>query len=526
MRNYVIDTFLKKNNVDNIADFIQKSDFKIDVWQTNISNNELHLAGFGEKKQKKVPLSMILGFSDSYCKISKSFFENFSNFFDSSQTDGYHTRAISMLDYPVDEIVDKLSESFIDEPIKTISIDGKYYISSNGLHRFMALKIYYMLEIYKGKTREELDQKYMITVNDTELNSFKIFAKYLGSKFNPRIEYDDNDDISQWLDKVKEKIKTLNESEYNFLIRILSFTHFEQDNSGIIMIKYLFENFPNIVLDVYKNLIITNNYECSVNIFNCMERYFPNYRNQLLQIINENMDCSLNKAKNNNDFEYFNMDQKWMDYGVVRKISNKIGDSRRFSEGSESLEKCLKIIWNQGIETRACCKGNHLSINVDNKPEVNCEAYIAFESDKEWKDYLSPEIITCEDVIIYDNTIYYYGDNKEMFFRMLSRDFLTGKKQNKSLLSEKNNIITDELEYKSFVNAIQQIGFDEEQIHFLTMDYLNIQKCMKEFYSAANDDREAYGARVIEANERYIGDLIFYIDRNNQRIKNSSYMNR
>ena len=34
------------------------------------------------------------------------------------------------------------------------------------------------------------------------------------------------------------------------------------------------------------------------------------------------------------------------------------------------------------------------------------------------------------------------------------------------------------LEYKSFINALQQIGFDEEQIAYLSEDYLIIEKCM------------------------------------------------
>ena len=181
------------------------------------------------------------------------------------------------------------------------------------------------------------------------------------------------------------------------------------------------------------------------------------------------------------------------------------------------MRKTLIILWNQGIETEACCKGNHLSLDVDNNPTVNCEAYISFTQNQDWKAYLSSEIISSSDVIIEKDAIYYYGNDSESFFKVLCKDFLTGKKNNNSLLAAKDNNVIEELEYKSFINALQQIGFDEEQVAYLSEDYLTIEKCMKEYYQQDITDRENVVKKWNEAREHYNSNLEFYINRNNQK---------
>lgn len=302
-------SFLGRNGIEDINDFIKKSNFNIDGLQSNISNVELYNANFKEQKQITIPLSKILGFNESNCKIDKSFFANFSNFFDSSKNEQYYNRGIGMLGYHPEDIMVKLSESFDDEPINTIGIEGKYYISSNGLHRFMALKLYYMLEIYQGKTPEELDQKYMIKVNNRELDVFKTFTYYLGSNFKPSIKYDENISESQWFEKVKERIQMLNENDYQLLISNLAFSHFINDTSGEVMIKFLFNTFPIIGIDIFKHLIMKERHECITNIINCIKKYFPSYEAELLQIIHNDLNYELMNTVDNN-FEHSNLDQQ------------------------------------------------------------------------------------------------------------------------------------------------------------------------------------------------------------------------
>ncbi len=513
-------TFFHRNNIFNIGDFIKKYNFKIEKLQTSVSNSEFNYAEFSEENQVIIPLSKIFGFSDSHINIDNSYFSNFSNFFNSRKNEQYYNRAISMLEYSSDEIINKLSKSFEDEPICTISIDGKYYISSNGLHRFMVLKLYYMLELYNGKTIEELDNKYMIKISNKELNTLKLFTDFFCSNFNPPIKYNDCFYKSQIMGKIKERLKKLNESDYKLLIDNISFTHFINDTCGEVVIKYLFENFPNIAMDIYKHLIATNNYDCTTNIFNCAEKYFPNYIEQLIQLINKNMNCNLNDINDESNYKYFDLKQKWSGYGTTKNISDKSQNAKLFSEGSEGLEKCLKIIWEQGIETTACCKGNHLSINIYNEPEVNCEAYISFSNNQNWQNYLSENIIKSDDVIITENAIYYYGSNNESFFKMLGKDFLTGRKNNDNYLNNKNTVITKELEYNSFIYALLQIGFDKEQVQQLSNDYLEMQKASDEFYLSTDVEREKTRQKLNEIIKCYKNDLVFYINRNNQKLKN------
>ena len=516
--------FLKRNNIADITDFITKSDFKIDSLETNISSMEINGCVYCSNDRRVIPLSQILGFSKSHCKIDKSFFSNFDTFFDSDISDSYHNRAIGMLKYSPEEIMEQLSTSFNREPIKTISIEDKYYISSNGLHRFMALKLYYMLELYQGKTIEELDKKYMIEVENKDIDLFSTFTGYFGSTFNPSIACDNSVNKKEWLSKVKIRMESFSKDEYDLLVKTFAFSHFINDNSGEIMIKYLYEFFPNFSLDIFKYLVLTGNVNHTINFNNCIKKYFLNNENEFIDIINNHMKFDLEKNNFTNDFKYFDLEQQWNEYGTVKEITNIENSARDFSEGSQALENCLQIIWNQNIVTTSCCKGNHLSINVDNKPEVNCESYIAFGDNQDWQKFLSQEIIENNDVIIKERAIYYYGGNCEAFFGLLGRDFVTGKKENKSLLQNKNNNVTDELEYKSFVISLEQIGFDKEQISCLSSDYLEITKAMKEFYSTENNNKEEIIQEWQEAKKRYDEDLIFYIERNNQAISQKNNM--
>jgi len=62
-----------------------------------------------------------------------------------------------MLDYSSEEIIEKLSSSFNDEPICVQEIDkGKYAISTNGMHRYSVLRAHYLLELQRVKALQVL----------------------------------------------------------------------------------------------------------------------------------------------------------------------------------------------------------------------------------------------------------------------------------------------------------------------------------------------------------------------------------
>lgn len=168
-------------------------------------------------------------------------------------------------------------------------------------------------------------------------------------------------------------------------------------------------------------------------------------------------------------FEYFDLNKKWNDYGIVQDISTLDSNElslklREFSEGSEDLYNLLLYLNQNGFKTKACCKGSHLSIKTDNSVGISSNAYIAFQ-DKEWLNYLSNEILDDKNIIISTEGIYYYGENPNKFFNRLLNSFESKKMSDKNKLDikllEKASL---ELQKKGFKNALTNIGFNKKQI--------------------------------------------------------------
>ncbi|MDD3822117.1 MAG: hypothetical protein ACOXZW_00395 [Bacilli bacterium] len=119
-----------------------------------------------------------------------------------STGDGYHQRSIGLLDYSADEIIQKLEDSFITEPImvKMIS-DKEYVISTNGLHRYTVLRAHFLNEsigIEKDSPEfMKLCQKYEIPVKLSNVDWVKTYVNLLLLN-NPhfkgliQLEYDNN----------------------------------------------------------------------------------------------------------------------------------------------------------------------------------------------------------------------------------------------------------------------------------------------------------------------------------------------
>ena len=82
---------------------------------------------------------------------------------------------------------------------------------------------------------------------------------------------------------------------------------------------------------------------------------------------------------------------------------------------------------------------------------------------------------------------------------------------------------TFEIEYKSFIYGLQEMGFDEEQINELSKSYLKIYKLSKKLYSVSKNDskkRELILEEWHDVNKIMEEDLLFYINRNNERVQN------
>ena len=115
----------------------------------------------------------------------KNILYTFENYFKKGG-DNYHTKALGLLEY-------KSGEQLIKELIKrndTIDIkvdqvgEGKYFISSNGFHRFTVLRFHYLLDCMKNeKNSEELRELYSIPVTITsKINYKKTYCNYLLKK--------------------------------------------------------------------------------------------------------------------------------------------------------------------------------------------------------------------------------------------------------------------------------------------------------------------------------------------------------
>ena len=106
-----------------------------------------------------------------------------------------------------------------------------------------------------------------------------------------------------------------------------------------------------------------------------------------------------------------------------------------FSEGVIGLRNCLIIMWKHNLKTIACTPGKENSFK---------EAYILMDTNVDIFSYLSEDILLSDMVSISCNkdnrqAIHFVGtdENKEYYFNTITRDILTGKKDNARLVQEK-----------------------------------------------------------------------------------------
>ena len=105
-----------------------------------------------------------------------------------------------------------------------------------------------------------------------------------------------------------------------------------------------------------------------------------------------------------------------------------------FSEGLEELRLCLKVLWDNKLETKACCAGNH---------NDESHAYIAMAEKVDVFNYLTSNVLDDENVKLeYFNgmqIIRFYGDIEQTKIAMLNlaECILTGIKNNKNQVRRK-----------------------------------------------------------------------------------------
>lgn len=173
----------------------------------------------------------------------------FKEFFD-EKGDGYHTRALSLLEYKTGsqllEALEKRNNDTKDMNVILVE-NGKYVISSNGLHRFTILRFHYLLDCMKNeKSEEELRELYQIPVNMQGITNFKkTYCNYIIQKANPeiiRVYFDSSKDEITFLYKSYDISEKINEEK---LFSIIKECVDKLDSSALSEILYFYNTYSS-----------------------------------------------------------------------------------------------------------------------------------------------------------------------------------------------------------------------------------------------------------------------------------------
>ena len=174
-------------------EFLEKNDINLEELEkrglsSNLAREELNevFDNYGFQKNvgmKEISIADLVGFSKYQIDGARTIIDGFKWCFDESGGD-YARRGLGMLKIDRDNIVEALEDSFTKEPISVIETEGnKYNILSNGMHRFIVLRLLYLSELVKAgddpQKIEELRQKYTVPMDVTEIEKEKTYSKFL-----------------------------------------------------------------------------------------------------------------------------------------------------------------------------------------------------------------------------------------------------------------------------------------------------------------------------------------------------------
>ncbi len=214
-----LETFLKRNGID-VNEFLQKINEEELLIYEDYDNKVARFAMYGDYQEGAVDISKVVGIPRHIAE-TKKVVENFSIFF-SPYGDNYHSRANGMLEYDSVEVMEKLKLSFKKEPVRMYKIKDKYFISSNGNHRFHLLKMHYLMSSFKG---EDVDGKYVVPALVQELDYVKTYVNFISSllwdeSFYMSSEYDKYyDKTGRTVVTYKDETMVLNDEELLSFLR-------------------------------------------------------------------------------------------------------------------------------------------------------------------------------------------------------------------------------------------------------------------------------------------------------------------
>lgn len=182
--------FFEKHNIK-VSELSQSEDTRI-FRMRDVDSIVYKIAIYQERENANISIADILGY-DADFNQTPDIFDNISLFFDSSQPYDYRGRSCSLLDIPSSEIVDKLRNSFLKNPIIVQSLEeGKNFVV-HGVHRFTVLKSHFLNESYgldkESEEYQQLRKKYTIPVKMDKIDYLKTYSKFL-LRHHPTLKFD------------------------------------------------------------------------------------------------------------------------------------------------------------------------------------------------------------------------------------------------------------------------------------------------------------------------------------------------
>ena len=158
----------------------------------NLSYQEINpiIARYSFEKNvgvKNISVADIVGYSIYQIPYGKGItLEDALAYYFGENGTGYQTRSLSMLKLNENNVIEELGPSFKREPITVRETgEGPYNIHSNGMHRYLVLRLLYLKELREAGDDQEkinaLREKYTIPVEVTEMELNKTYCNYLMS---------------------------------------------------------------------------------------------------------------------------------------------------------------------------------------------------------------------------------------------------------------------------------------------------------------------------------------------------------
>lgn len=151
---------------------------------------------------ENIILSKIIGINQ---KGNKSFEQLLYEYYSADKPEyDYFSRCNGLLKYSPDKLIDILYKSLSNGSIKIRQVDlNQFCIDTNGIHRFLILKLAYIYDKNKGNlSTEELNQKYTIPVTVRKCDFIKSYCYFLLDNYSSvqiSLSLDSSSEFTQYL---------------------------------------------------------------------------------------------------------------------------------------------------------------------------------------------------------------------------------------------------------------------------------------------------------------------------------------